>query len=85
MKERLDGLVGEGTSKNLWVATFHATCARILRRDIEQLDGFTKNFTIYDKGEQVTVVKDILRQHGLDDKQYYPRTIHDLINLSCHL
>ena len=79
MKERLDGLVGEGTSKNLWVATFHATCARILRRDIEQLDGFTRRFTIYDKGEQVTVVKDILRQHGLDDKQYNPRTIHDLV------
>jgi DNA helicase-2/ATP-dependent DNA helicase PcrA len=79
MKERLDGLVGEGTSKNLWVATFHATCARILRRDIQQLDGFTRNFTIYDKGEQVTVVKDILRQHGLDDKQYNPRTIHDLV------
>lgn len=79
MKERLETLVGEGTSRNLWVATFHATCARILRRDIEQLDGFTRNFTIYDKGEQVTVVKDILRQHGLDDKQYNPRTIHDLI------
>ncbi|MDE0483084.1 MAG: DNA helicase PcrA [Candidatus Poribacteria bacterium] len=79
MKERLEILVGEGTSKNLWVATFHATCARILRRDIEQLDGFTKNFTIYDKGEQVTVVKDIIRQHGLDDKMYNPRTIHDLI------
>ena len=79
MKERLDTLVGEGMSKNLWVATFHATCARILRRDIEQLDGFTKNFTIYDKGEQVTVVKDIIRQHGLDDKMYNPRTIHDLV------
>ena len=79
MKERLDRLVEEGMSKNLWVATFHATCARILRRDIEQLDGFTRNFTIYDKGEQVTVVKDILRQLGLDDKQYSPRSIHDLI------
>ena len=79
MKERLDRLVEEGMSKNLWVATFHATCARILRRDIEQLDGFTRNFTIYDKGEHVTVVKDILRQLGLDDKQYSPRSIHDLI------
>ncbi len=79
MKERLDGLVGEGMNKNLWVATFHATCARILRRDIEQLDGFTRSFTIYDKSEQLTVVKDILRQHGLDDKQYNPRTIHDLV------
>ncbi len=80
MKERMDQLVAEGVSKNLWVATFHATCARILRRDIEKLDGFSKNFTIYDKGEQVTVVKDIVREHGLDDKMYNPRTIHDLIS-----
>ena len=79
MKERLDRLLGEGMSKNLWVSTFHSTCARILRRDIEHLDGFTSNFTIYDKSEQVTVVKDILRQFGLDDKMYNPRTIHDLI------
>ncbi len=80
MKERLDSLIGEGTSKNLWVSTFHATCSRILRRDIEQLDGFTRNFTIYDKGEQVTVVKDIIRQFNLDDKMYNPRTIHDLVS-----
>ena len=80
MKERLDVLVEEGIGKNLWVSTFHSTCSRILRRDIEKLDGFTKNFTIYDKGEQVTVVKDIIRSAGLDDKQYNPRTIHDLIN-----
>ena len=70
MKERLDVLVEEGIGKNLWVSTFHSTCARILRRDIEKLDGFTKNFTIYDKSEQVTVVKDIIRSAGLDDKQY---------------
>ncbi len=80
MKERLDVLVEEGIGKNLWVSTFHSTCARILRRDIEKLDGFTKNFTIYDKSEQVTVVKDIIRSAGLDDKQYNPRTIHDLIS-----
>lgn len=80
MKERLDKLLGEGMSRNLWVATFHSTCARILRKDIEHLDGFTRNFTIFDKGEQVTIVKDILRQFNLDDKQYHPRTIHDLVS-----
>ena len=80
MKERLDKLVAEGVSKNLWVATFHSTCARILRRDIEQIDGFTRNFTIYDSSEQLTVVRDALRQFGIDDKQYQPRSIHDLIS-----
>ena len=80
MKERLETLVDPGISKNLWVSTFHSTCAKFLRRDIEQLKGFTSNFTIYDKGEQVTVVKDAIRQFGLDDKQYSPRTIHDMIS-----
>ncbi len=79
MKERLNSLVGVGMSKNVWVATFHATCARILRRDIEHLDGFTRNFTIYDTSEQVTVIKDILRQLNLDEKRYNPRTLHGLI------
>ncbi len=80
MKERLEILVDPGVSKNLWVATFHSTCAKFLRRDIEQLKGFTSNFTIYDKSEQVTVVKDVIRQFGLDDKQHSPRTIHDMIS-----
>ncbi len=101
MKERLDALVEEGASRNLWVATFHTTCARILRRDIEKLgsredfaDEMTKpadttkeptsndntkyldrNFTIFDSGEQATLVKDILRQLGFNDKQYNPRAI----------
>lgn len=84
MKERLDKLVAEGTSRNLWVATFHATCARILRKDIEKLGtigaGFDRHFTIFDTSEQATLVRDILRQLGLNDKQYNPRTI--LIHIS---
>lgn len=74
MKERLEVLVEEGISQNLWLATFHATGARILRRDIEQLD-YTRAFTIYDTSEQATLVRDILRQLGLNDKQYSPRAI----------
>ena len=79
MKERLDKLVAEGISRNLWVATFHATCARILRKDIEKLGtigaGFDRHFTIFDTSEQATLVRDILRQLGFNDKQYNPRTI----------
>jgi len=74
MKERLEVLIEEGISQNLWLATFHATCARILRRDIERLD-YTRAFTIYDTSEQATLVRDILRQLGLNDKQYSPRAI----------
>ena len=96
MKDRLDVLVEGSVSRDLWVATFHSTCARILRRDIEKLGSFgvtnpshaasenvsrstgsayTRDFTIFDTGEQATLVKDVLRQLNYSDKQYNPRAI----------
>ena len=84
MKQRLDTLVAGSVSRDLWVATFHATCARILRRDIEKLDfdgqqsknyAYTRDFTIFDTGEQATLVKDVLRQLNYSDKQHNPRAI----------
>ena len=89
MKERLDTLVEDSVSHQLWVATFHSTCARILRRDIEKLGtpaesgsgsrladrAYTRDFTIFDTGEQTTLVKDVLRQLNYSDKQYNPRAI----------
>ena len=94
MKERLDVLVEGGVSRELWVSTFHATCARILRRDIEKLSenaesegvspskkrAYTRDFTIFDTGEQATVVKDVLRQLNYSDKQYNPRAVLSLIS-----
>ena len=89
MKDRLDVLVEGSVSRDLWVATFHGTCARILRRDIEKLGAnaasqsvsrapdhaYTRDFTIFDTGEQATLVKDVLRQLNYSDKQYNPRAI----------
>ena len=89
MKQRLDGLVKGSVSRDLWVSTFHATCARILRRDIEKLGEstesesvspskrytYTRDFTIFDTGEQATLVKDVLRQLNYSDKRYIPRAI----------
>ncbi len=88
MKERLDGLVATSISHDLWVSTFHSTCARILRRDIERLKppattqqtlssdhAYTRDFTILDTGEQLTVVKEALRQLHYNDKQYSPRAV----------
>ena len=89
MKLRLDALVEGSVSQELWVSTFHATCARILRRDIEKLGAnaasesvssskryaYTRGFTIFDTGEQTTLVKDVLRQLNYSDKQYNPRAI----------
>ena len=94
MKDRLDALVEGGVSRDLWVATFHATCARILRRDIEKLGkhasaegvsqskkrAYTRDFTIFDTSEQATLVKDVLRQLNYSDKQYNPRAVLSLIS-----
>ena len=94
MKDRLDALVEGGVSRELWVATFHATCARILRRDIEKLGensesegvsqskkrAYTRDFTIFDTSEQATLVKDVLRQLNYSDKDYNPRAVLSLIS-----
>ncbi|MCA9567607.1 MAG: UvrD-helicase domain-containing protein, partial [Myxococcales bacterium] len=73
MKERVVELVGEIGTK-VWVSTFHSSCCRILRQDIEPL-GFTKRFAIYDDDDQLRIVKGILNDLGLDPKVVEPRAI----------
>ena len=75
MKERLDALIGENISKDVWVATFHGTCARILRQEIDKLAGYTRAFTIFDTTDQAVVVKEALKQIGYENKQHNPRAI----------
>ena len=73
MKTRLESLVGD-TSRQLWVSTFHSSCARILRRDIERL-GYSRSFTIYDTTDQLTLIKEILKTLQLREEQNNPRAI----------
>ena len=75
MKERLDALIGENVGKHVWVATFHGTCARILRRYIDKLKGYTRSFTIFDTTDQAVVVKEALKKLGGRERQYNPRAI----------
>jgi len=72
MRDRLGRLLGEGLAKDLWVGTFHATSAKLLRRYGEAL-GLAKNFVIYDTDDQKAVVTRALRALDLDDKRYPPR------------
>lgn len=74
MRERIDGLLGIGTSERMWVSTFHSMCVRILRRDIGRL-GMSTSFSILDGSDQLTVVKNICKQLNIDPKQYDPRSI----------
>src|SRR5699024_9009413 len=73
MKERVEQLVGPA-SEAIWVSTFHFMCVRILRRDIERI-GYERNFTIIDSSDQLTVMKQVLKNLNIDPKQYDPRAM----------
>lgn len=79
MRNRIDGLLGHGTGARMWVSTFHSMCVRILRRDIDRI-GFSKNFSILDTTDQLTVIKNVLKQLNLDPKKYEPRTMLNAIS-----
>ncbi len=78
MRERLEKLM-PGRARDLWVGTFHATCARLLRRHAEQV-GLRKDFVIYDDSDQRAMLTRIVRDEGLDDRRYPPRQLAALIN-----
>ena len=78
MRERLLGLLGEQGAA-VQVGTFHATCARLLRRHGESV-GLTKDFTIYDDQDQLALVKRVLRDLALDEKRYQPKAMAGRIN-----
>ena len=78
MRERVDRLIGMG-AEQVWVATFHSTCVRILRRYIDRL-GYENNFTIYDTDDQKTLIKGIIKKLDLDPKQYKERSLLSAIS-----
>ena len=78
MAARIAALVGE-QAQNVWVSTFHACCARILRRDIEKL-GYKRQFAIYDEDDRIALIKSVLKQLDLSDKEYPPRQVRAVIS-----
>lgn len=78
MRERIDDMVGYG-SESIWVATFHSTCVRILRRYIDRL-GYDTNFTIYDADDQKTLMKEICKRLQIDTKIHKEKTFLNAIS-----
>ena len=78
MLERVNALAGEQAA-DAWIGTFHSVCVRILRRDIEKL-GYQRSFVIYDDDDQLRVIKDILKQMDIDDKQFPPKELRGIIS-----
>ena len=73
LKERLSTLLGP-QAQDIWAMTFHSACCRILRRDIERM-GYTRSFTIYDSSDSERIMKDIIKDMGLDDKTFPPKYV----------
>lgn len=64
MKERCEKMIETGSS--VWISTFHSMCARILRTDIEQLEGFDRNFTIYSEQDSDKVLKSLFQEQRIE-------------------
>jgi len=77
MKERLEQLLGQAVEA-LTLGTFHAICARILRREGKAI-GLDSSFVIYDEEDQLSLIKQALEELNLDPKQYAPRALHSAI------
>ena len=73
MRERIEAIVGP-ESKFIWMGTFHAICARILRMESHHL-GIDSHFIVYDDADQLGVVREILKQKNIDEKSTKPRAI----------
>ena len=90
LKERLERMLGD-SARGIWAMTFHAACCRILREDYQypnntppvaniQHLGYSRNFTIYDTSDSEKVMKDIIRDMGLDDKTFPVKIVLSVIS-----
>ncbi len=79
MGSRLERLLGADDARSLWLGTFHAMCARILRREVSSLP-IQENFVIFDDDDQEAIVKTAIRELNVDEKTYRPGSVHAAIS-----
>jgi DNA helicase-2/ATP-dependent DNA helicase PcrA len=79
MRERLEAILGHSRAHGLTLGTFHAACARILRREAETA-GIPRDYAIFDSDDQLRLVKQAIANLGLDDKRYRPQAVHGAIS-----
>ncbi len=79
MKERVEKILGNSEARNLYIGTFHSVFARILRAEADKL-GYPKSFTIYDTDDAKSVIKTVINEMNLDDKQYKPNVVYNRIS-----
>ena len=77
MRERVEETLQGIDTKEMWITTFHSCCVRILRKSINKI-GYNRSFVIYDSPDQVTLIKDCMRELDISDKAFDPKYV-----LSC--
>jgi DNA helicase-2/ATP-dependent DNA helicase PcrA len=77
MRDRVEALIGP--QRGMWIMTFHAMCLRILHADAEKI-GYKPNFVIYDTSDQKTLVKNIMKEKNISDKEFQPQFILSAIS-----
>lgn len=81
MKERIAKLVNQEQASQLYMGTFHSVFSRILRAEAQHI-GYNSNFTIYDETDSWSLLKSIIKTLGLNDKDYKPSTVHNIISMA---
>jgi DNA helicase-2/ATP-dependent DNA helicase PcrA len=79
MRERLDKILGPTRAGELTLGTFHAICARWLRRDAPEI-GLSRDFVIFDEDDQQQLIKRALTELNIDDKKYKPSAVLNAIS-----
>ncbi|GGF91077.1 DNA helicase PcrA [Paenibacillus abyssi] len=80
MQERVAALVGPG-GQDIWVSTFHSMCVRILRKDIDRI-GYHSNFSILDSTDQLSVIRNCMKDMNVDTKKFEPKGVQAVISSS---
>ncbi|OPJ55953.1 DNA helicase PcrA [Alkalithermobacter paradoxus] len=78
MKERVEEIIGS-KSKDMWISTFHSCCVKILRKDIDKI-GYSRSFVIYDRADQLTLIKSCMKELNINEKMYEPKTVINYIS-----
>ena len=78
MRDRIEKYVGDDV-KDMWIGTFHSVCVRILHTSIDRL-GYSPQFVIYDSSDSKTLIKECIRELGLDEKEYAPKSVLSIIS-----
>ncbi|MBR2453095.1 MAG: UvrD-helicase domain-containing protein [Clostridia bacterium] len=78
LKARLSAKLGDA-GNDVWASTFHSSCVKFLRRDIDKI-GYDKSFVIFDTSDQQTVIKECLKDLSLDSKEFSPKAIAGAIS-----